>query len=59
VFPFCPPAVADKDSIEYFFGQIKTQRRGLNGGSCTVANSIAAAQMVHLKQSQGMKKKAT
>lgn len=53
------PVCQMEDSIEYFFGQIKTQRRGLNGGSCTVANSIAAAQMVHLKQSQGMKKKAT
>ena len=41
--------------IESWFGSVKTIRRGQQG-SCTVGNSIAAAQMLHLKQSKSMGK---
>ena len=44
-----------QDSIEYWFGSVKTSWRG-HQGSCTIGNSIAAAQMLHLKQSKSMGK---
>ena len=45
-----------KDAIEFYFGTVKTLRRGHSSGSCTIGNSIAASQMLHLRQSQGMNK---
>lgn len=36
--------------VERFFGHVKTVCRG-QAGSCTIANSIAAAQVIHLRQS--------
>ena len=45
-----------KDAIEFYFGAVKTLRRGHSSGSCTIGNSIAASQMLHLRQSQGMNK---
>lgn len=40
-----------QDTIELFFGQVKSIRRG-RLGTCTTANSIAGAQMIHAKQMQ-------
>ena len=37
-----------KDSLEHFFGMVKTQKRGVHGTSST-ANSIMAAQLIHLR----------
>jgi hypothetical protein len=42
-----------KDSIEFYFGAVKTLRRGHSSGSCTISNTIAASQMLHLRQSHG------
>ena len=43
--------------IEMWFGLVKTQGRGRTG-SCTIANSVASAQLLHLRQSQVAEKKA-
>lgn len=40
------PSLCAEDSIEHFFGQVKTQRRGTHGTSST-ANSIQSTQLLH------------
>ena len=45
------PAFTTEESIEFFFGQVKTQKRGSHGTAST-ANAIQGAQLLHLKRAQ-------
>lgn len=45
------PSKTCEDAIEFFFGQVKTYKRGVAGTS-TTANAIQSSQLIHLRQAQ-------
>ena len=49
------PKYCMEDSIEYFFGLVKTFKRGVHGTSST-SNSIMSAQLIHMRQSHKVNK---
>ncbi|CAK9033403.1 Uncharacterized protein SCF082_LOCUS20468 [Durusdinium trenchii] len=46
----CEPAMTMEDTIEYWFGLLKSWKKGVNGTS-TTANALMAAQLLHLRNS--------
>lgn len=46
------PQMTMEDSIEYFFGRVKSQKRGQSAGTLDTAGSIHACQLLHLWQTQ-------
>lgn len=51
----CEPAFCMEDTLEFFFGEIKTCKKGVHGTAST-ANSIAAAQLLHLRRAGSVPK---
>ena len=45
------PSATCEDAIEYFFGYVKTFKRGIYG-TTTTANAIQSTQLIHLRQSR-------
>ena len=49
------PVYTMENAIEFWFGQVKTFKRGVHG-TATTANSIMAAQLLHFKQAKKVPK---
>lgn len=48
------PKFTQEDSIEFFFGRIKTGKRGVHG-SATTSNSIQSTQLLHLQEAKSVR----